>query len=90
MANPVDSEQYISSREKSQTGRGQTSSQQPSSTREKSLPIIPKVAPPNADPSAGDGWQTRDVGKSDVPIKATMRNRSGEGPVIAPKLDHKQ
>jgi hypothetical protein len=39
--------EYVGSHEKSQVGRGQNNDQTVSFTREKSLPIIPNVAPPN-------------------------------------------
>jgi hypothetical protein len=46
--------------QKSQRGRGQNQDATGSSTREKTLPIIPNVAPPIASAAPGD-WQTRNV-----------------------------
>jgi hypothetical protein len=53
-------EEIVGSHLKSQRGRGQNQDQTGSSTHEKSLPIIPNVAPPNASAAPGD-WQTRPV-----------------------------
>jgi hypothetical protein len=65
----------VGSHLKSQTGRGQNNDQTGSFTREKSLPIIPNVAPPNAIADAGD-WQTRKIDASPIKAHGGMKNRS--------------
>jgi hypothetical protein len=52
--------EFVGSRLKSQRSRGTAQDQTGSSTSDKSLPIIPDVAPPNARADAG-GWQTRQL-----------------------------
>ena len=52
--------EFVGSKAKSQTARGQMQDQTPSSTREKTLPIIPAVAPKQVAVPSGD-WQTRPV-----------------------------
>jgi hypothetical protein len=93
-----DSEQYLSSREKSKAGRGTNGDPNFSSvTPGKPQPKLfnESVAPPQTvvPPRTSDGtaeWQTRvlDARARNVPVKAGMRNRSGEGAVIAQKIDH--
>jgi hypothetical protein len=64
----------VGSKMKSQTARGTNNDQTGSFTREKSLPIIPNVAPPNASADAGD-WQTRKIDASPITAHDSMRHR---------------
>ncbi|WP_338830444.1 hypothetical protein [Bradyrhizobium sp. 27S5] len=54
----------VGSKMKSQTARGQNNDQTGSFTREKSLPIIPNVAPPNAGtPNANTADDSKRLGE---------------------------
>jgi hypothetical protein len=79
-----DSEQYISSREKSRAGYGTNGDPNPSSvlpTGKQPKLVEPKVAPPDASANPGD-WQTRDVGTSVIKAHDSMRSRNHEGGTV--------
>jgi len=72
--------EFVGSHLKSQRSRGTAQDQTGSSTHEKSLPIIPDVAPPNASADAGR-WQTHqlkggNVSPDNVPTHPAMKART--------------
>ncbi|MCU1340541.1 MAG: hypothetical protein JWO19_6122 [Bryobacterales bacterium] len=83
-----DSEQYISSREKSRAGYGTNGDPNPSSVPLGKNPklVEPKVAPPDASANPGD-WQTRQLkggnqAPDNVPVHDGFRSRNHEGGTV--------
>ncbi len=73
-------EDVLGSRMQSQRGRGQNQDQTGSFTREKSLPIIPNVAPPNAGTANAnakdDDARLREIFDSMITVHDGMKNKS--------------
>jgi len=73
-------DEIVGSHFKSQRGRGQNQDQSPSSVSDKTLPIIPNVAPPNAGTpntnEADDSRRLAEISDKPITVHDGMRNRS--------------